>query len=78
MASDQSNVLQEDLEVHETSAREYRDHGVIPDFDAAAERGRALAESMLILDPSRKKLVESVYGKQYCMNRYPLAYKPRT
>jgi len=73
--SEQTSIDQADLQPHEDAARDYRDYGVLTEWDRAAERGRAYAEAALMADPSRKIMVEAIYGKQYCMNRYPRAYK---
>lgn len=66
---------QSDLTPHENAARLFTDHNQLTGYDLAAERGRRIAAEKLRTDPEQRKLVESVYGKQYCHNRYPEAYQ---
>jgi signal recognition particle subunit SEC65 len=44
------------------------------DESVARERGRLLAAQAIANNPEQKKVVEAVYGIQYCRNRYPEAY----
>ena len=64
-----------DLDPHEAAARAARDKGQFSGWDQAAERGRAMAADMVRTNPEQRRLVESVYGKDYCRNRYPEAYR---
>jgi hypothetical protein len=68
---------QQDLQPHENAARLFQDRGLLTGWDEAAERGRRMAEENLRVNPEQRKLVESVYGIEYCRNRYPKAYHRR-
>lgn len=41
----------------------------------AEERGRAMAERMVSINPDAKARVEAKFGVDYCKRRYPLAYQ---
>lgn len=69
------NVPQLQLEPHVAAARAAHDHNRFSQWDEAAERGRRMAAAMIAENPEQRKLVESVYGKAYCRNRYPEAYR---
>lgn len=44
------------------------------EFTEAAERGRLMAARALTVDPEARYRVESKYGKQFCIDRWPEAY----
>jgi hypothetical protein len=44
------------------------------EISVAKERGRRMAAEAVKLNPDSRKRVESQYGKEFCMNRWPEAY----
>jgi hypothetical protein len=47
------------------------------EFSRAAEAGRRMAAQQIATNPESRLRVESVYGRTYCMARYPEAYAQR-
>lgn len=43
-------------------------------YQAAQERGRALAAEAMRTDPDARARVEAKYGADFCSKRYPEAY----
>jgi len=44
------------------------------DDDIAKERGRLLAAHSIANSPEKRKQMEEIVGKDYCMRRWPEAY----
>lgn len=70
-------MKQEDIGPHEEAARAFRDNEVLDNWSRAAERGRRMAAEMIRTNPGQRKLVEEVYGIEFCRNRWPEAYHRR-
>ena len=45
------------------------------DDTIAREHGRLLAMQAMVNNPEQKKVVEAVYGIDYCRRRYPECYQ---
>lgn len=68
---------QQDIGPHESAARAFKDLEILDQWSKAAERGRKMAAEMVRTNPAQRKLVEEVYGIEYCRNRWPEAYHRR-